>query len=45
MHHPTRRTVLAGTAGLVGAAAVLRHARAASWRPSQTVRLIVPAAP
>jgi len=41
----SRRQVLSGTAALGLAAAVPRTADAADWRPTQTVRLIVPAAP
>jgi tripartite-type tricarboxylate transporter receptor subunit TctC len=41
----TRRTVLSGSA-VAGVSSVLgRRAQAAEWRPSQTIRIIVPAAP
>jgi tripartite-type tricarboxylate transporter receptor subunit TctC len=41
----TRRRLLTGTAALSAAAILPRRLNAADWRPTQTVRLIVPAAP
>lgn len=41
----SRRRVLAGAAGAVAAATFIRSGRAADWRPSQSLRVIVPAAP
>ncbi len=44
MTHLSRRALLSGTAGLAAAAALPAPARS-DWKPSETVRVIVPAAP
>ena len=41
----SRRRVLAGAAGLTTAAVSSRTSRAADWRPTEAVRIIIPAAP
>lgn len=41
----SRRSLLSGTAALAASAVVPRSADAADWRPTETVRIIVPAAP
>jgi tripartite-type tricarboxylate transporter receptor subunit TctC len=42
---PTRRRVLSGAAALSSAALFPRSSYGADWRPTETVRIIVPAAP
>src|SRR5437588_12268425 len=43
-NHLSRRSVLTGAAGLAAAGA-LPYAAQADWRPTEAVRIIVPAAP
>ena len=44
-HSISRRSLLSGTATLAASAVVPRSADAADWKPTETVRIIVPAAP
>ena len=45
MPAPTRRAALAGGLATLGLPLLARHAMGQAWKPSQTVRIIVPAAP